>query len=125
MISHIDHLVITTLSINPCIEFYSQVLGMKVETFGEGRKALIFGQKKINVHEYGNEIDPKAHRPVPGSLDICLISVKPLDEVKATLQQNSINIELGPIKRTGARGEIESLYVRDPDLNLIEIACYV
>lgn len=125
MISHIDHLVLTTRSIKQCKEFYSKVLGMKVETFADGRQALLFGQQKINLHEYGHEIAPNAHLPVPGSLDICLISVEPLSEVEATLQQNSIKIELGPVKRTGARGEIESIYVRYPDLNLLEIAYYL
>lgn len=119
MISHIDHLVMTTRSFKKCIEFYSEILGMKVETFNGGRKALVFGQQKINLHKYGHKIAPNAHLPVPGSLDICLISLNPLGEIEATLEQNLIKVELGPVKRTGAQGEIESIYVRDPDLNFI------
>ncbi|WP_241623766.1 VOC family protein [Rosenbergiella epipactidis] len=119
MISHIDHLVMTTRSFKKCIEFYSEILGMKVETFNGGRKALVFGQQKINLHKYGHKIAPNAYLPVPGSLDICLISLNPLGEIEATLEQNLIKVEIGPVKRTGAQGEIESIYVRDPDLNFI------
>jgi len=125
MIDHIDHLVLTTRDLNSCIHFYTKVLGMELLSFGEGRKALTFGNQKINVHEYGHEIEPKAHLPVPGSLDICLISSKPISEVEVILKNNRVNIDIGPVKRTGARGDIESIYVRDPDLNLIEISNYL
>jgi len=125
MIDHIDHLVLTTRDLNSCIHFYTKVLGMELLSFGEGRKALTFGNQKINVHEYGHEIEPKAHLPVPGSLDICLISSKPISEVEVILKNNHVNIDIGPVMRTGARGDIESIYVRDPDLNLIEISNYL
>lgn len=125
MIDHIDHLVLTTRDLDKCVHFYTNVLGMESQTFGEGRIALTFGNQKINIHEYGHEIEPKAHLPVPGSLDICLISSKTISEVEDTLRNNHINIDIGPVKRTGARGDIESIYVRDPDLNLIEISNYL
>ena len=125
MISHIDHLVLTTRELDKCIHFYTKVLGMELVSFGEGRNALTFGNQKINIHEYGNEIEPKAHLPVPGSLDICLISNKSISEVESVLEKYSIKIEIGPSKRTGAQGDIESVYVRDPDLNLIEISNYL
>ncbi len=98
---------------------------MDLQSFGEGRKALHFGSQKINIHEYGHEVEPKAHLPVPGSIDICLISNKSIQEVVNVFENHSIKIEIGPVKRTGARGEIESVYVRDPDLNLIEISNYL
>lgn len=125
MISHIDHLVLTTRELDKCVHFYTEILGMELVTFGEGRNALTFGNQKINIHEYGHEIEPKAHLPVPGSLDICLISNKSISEVESVLKKHSIEIEIGPSKRTGAQGDIESVYVRDPDLNLIEISNYL
>lgn len=95
---------------------------MTLERFGEGRKALTFGQQKINVHVKGHEIEPKAHTPVPGALDLCFIASRPLDDVMATLKAKAVAIEQGPVARTGAMGPIRSIYLRDPDLNLIEIS---
>ncbi|AIC11534.1 VOC family protein [Xylella fastidiosa] len=124
MISCIDHIVITTRDIKVCSDFYTRILGMELIHFGDNRIAFKFGQQKINVHEYGKEIEPKAHLPVPGSLDICLISSYSIDEIKKVLEKNDIVIVDGPVSRTGACGAITSLYLRDPDLNLIEISNY-
>lgn len=124
MLDHIDHIVITTRDIKACTHFYTHVLGMKLHQFGENRIAFTFGQQKINVHEYGKEIDPKAHLPVPGSLDICLISSYPVEKIKAHLEQSDVELVEGPVTRTGACGPITSFYIRDPDLNLIEISRY-
>lgn len=122
MIDHLDHLVLTTRDKERCLYFYTVVFGMEVETFGDNRFAFRFGSQKINLHEYGKEFLPKAHSPVPGSLDLCFLASVPLAEVIQRLQIHNIPIEEGPVKRTGAQGPIRSIYVRDPDLNLIEIA---
>ena len=123
-ISHIDHLVLTVRSIDATIAFYTQVLGMREETFGVGRKALLFGRQKINLHEAGREFEPKAVRPTPGSGDLCFIATTPITEIIDHLQTQRIPIIEGPVARTGAVGKILSVYVRDPDDNLIEIANY-
>ncbi|MCO5784663.1 VOC family protein [Citrobacter meridianamericanus] len=125
MISHLDHLVLTTRDVRSCLDFYSGILGMEVIRFGEGRVALQFGQQKINIHEYGGEIKPRAHLPVPGSLDLCLIISISTEELLAHLDIHGIGIAEGPVSRTGARGEIQSVYIRDPDLNLIELSVYI
>lgn len=125
MISHLDHLVLTTPDVTSCLDFYSGVLGMEVVRFGACRIALRFGQQKINIHEYGREIDPKAHLPVPGSLDLCLIISISMQELLAHLDIHGIHIADGPVSRTGASGEINSVYLRDPDLNLIELSVYI
>lgn len=122
MIDHLGHLVLTTVDEAACLRFYVDVLGMTLERFSEGRKALTFGQQKINVHVKGHEIEPKAHTPVPGALDLCFIASRPLDDVMATLKAKAVAIEQGPVARTGAMGPIRSIYLRDPDLNLIEIS---
>lgn len=122
LIDHLDHLVLTCVDIEATRHFYTQVLNMQLETFGAGRSALRFGNQKINLHERGREFEPKAHLPVPGSLDLCLIASVPLDEVIAHLARCNWPIIEGPVERTGATGKILSVYVRDPDLNLIEIA---
>lgn len=122
MIKSLDHLVLTTRDAQACIDFYTRVLGMKLETFGEGRRALRFGEQKINLHDQGTVTDGYAAYPTPGSLDICFLADRPLDEVIARLKAAGIAIELGPIQRTGARFPIRSVYVRDPDRNLIEIS---
>jgi len=122
MIDHLDHLVLTTCDAQACVHFYTQVLGMRLETFGNGRQALCFGNQKINLHIRGHEFEPKAHLPVPGALDLCFIASKPLAAVIADLQAAGWPIIEGPVMRTGATGPIRSVYVRDPDLNLIEIA---
>ncbi|MDF0606549.1 VOC family protein [Neisseriaceae bacterium TC5R-5] len=122
MISHLDHLVLTTAHEEACIRFYTEVLGMRLEVFGAGRKAFRFGQQKINLHIQGHEFEPKAHVPQPGALDLCFIANRPLDEVITSLQAKQVMIEEGPVERTGATSKLHSVYVRDPDLNLIEIA---
>lgn len=122
MIHHLDHLVLTTTDEKSCIDFYVGLLGMAFETFGEGRKAFRFGQQKINIHVKGSEFEPKAHLPVPGALDLCFIADRPLDDVISELQSKGAKIIEGPVSRTGATGPIRSIYLRDPDLNLIEIS---
>jgi catechol 2,3-dioxygenase-like lactoylglutathione lyase family enzyme len=122
VIDHLDHLVLTTAQLERCVAFYTQVLGMTVETFGAGRTALRFGAQKINLHEAGKEFEPKARRPTPGALDLCFIADRPLDEVIAHLRAVGAPIIEGPVERTGATGPIRSVYLRDPDENLIEIA---
>jgi catechol 2,3-dioxygenase-like lactoylglutathione lyase family enzyme len=128
MIDHIDHVVITTFDADKCIDFYTRVLGMKLESFESGgitRRALKFGSQKINIHVRGKEFEPKAHLPVSGSLDLCFIASIPLDAVIAKLNECQWPIIEGPGPRTGANGKIRSVYVRDPDLNLVEVSEYV
>jgi catechol 2,3-dioxygenase-like lactoylglutathione lyase family enzyme len=127
MISHLDHLVLTTFDEQACIDFYTRVLGMTLESFVGGtppvtRKAFRFGNQKINLHVRGKEFDPKAHLPVPGALDLCFISSIPLDQLLNQLKAQNWPIEQGPVMRTGATQKIRSVYVRDPDLNLIELS---
>ncbi|MBB6486430.1 VOC family protein [Rhizobium lusitanum] len=122
LIDHLDHLVLTVESIDASCDFYARVLGMGVETFGGGRKALTFGNQKINLHRAGHEFEPKADRPTPGSADLCFISHTPLDDVVAHLETEGVAIAEGPVRRTGATGPILSVYFRDPDNNLIEVS---
>ena len=127
MIDHLDHLVLTTANENECVDFYTRVLGMKLESFIGGtppveRKAFKFGNQKINLHIKGKEFEPKADIPTPGSLDLCFIADRPLKEVMAKLEKEGWPIIEGPVIRTGATSKINSVYVRDPDLNLIEIS---
>jgi len=122
IIDHLDHLVLTCIDEAATRHFYTGVLQMKLETFGEGRTAFKFGNQKINVHVRGKEFEPKAHVPVPGALDLCFIAAVPLDDVIAHLKQCEWPILEGPVERTGATQKIRSVYVRDPDLNLIEIS---
>jgi catechol 2,3-dioxygenase-like lactoylglutathione lyase family enzyme len=122
MIDHLDHLVLTTRDPERCVDFYTRVLGMHLERFGEGRAALRFGDQKINLHVAGKEFEPKAERPTPGSLDLCFIASQPLADVVRRLADSGIPIVEGPVRRTGAAFPIISVYVRDPDRNLIEIA---
>lgn len=122
MIDHLDHLVLTTRDKQRCIKFYCDTLGMALEIFGENRIAFRFGFQKINVHEYGNEFLPKAHSPLPGALDLCFLASSPLDDVIKKLIKEGVEIIQGPIRRTGAQWPIRSIYIRDPDLNLIEIS---
>ena len=122
MIDHLDHIVLTTKDKTRCIAFYVDLLGMRLETFGEGRIAFKFGQQKINLHEYGKEFLPKAQVPTPGSLDLCFIASVPLEKVIARLEEKNWPIEEGPVIRTGAMYKIRSIYLRDPDQNLIEIS---
>lgn len=122
MIDHLDHLVLTTTDEAACVRFYVDGLGMTLESFGEGRKAFRFGNQKINLHVKGGEFEPKAHLPVPGALDLCFIASVPLDEVMARLAARGLEVIEGPVMRTGAVSRIRSVYLRDPDLNLIEIS---
>ncbi|MBM7044387.1 MULTISPECIES: VOC family protein [Rhizobium] len=121
-IDHLDHLVLTVASIEQSCDFYARVFGMGVETFGEGRKALTFGNQKINLHRAGREFEPKAKRPTPGSADLCFISETPIDDIIAHLRAEGVVIEEGPVRRTGATGPILSVYFRDPDHNLVEVS---
>ena len=127
MIHHLDHLVLTTADEAACVDFYTRVLGLQLESFIGGtppveRRAFKFGQQKINLHVKGREFEPKAHLPVPGALDLCFIASVPLAQVIEHLQAAQWPIVEGPVPRTGAMGKIRSVYVRDPDLNLIEIS---
>lgn len=122
MIKTFDHVVITTRNLESCLDFYTRVLGMKVERYGQNRIALRFGDHKFNVHPPGFDAGIKARTPTPGSLDLCFLADRPLDEVIAHLKQEKVPIEEGPVNRTGARFTIRSVYVRDPDENLIEIS---
>jgi catechol 2,3-dioxygenase-like lactoylglutathione lyase family enzyme len=124
VIDHIDHIVLTTRDREGCIRFYTQVLGMKLESFGENRLALSFGSQKINLHEWGREFTPRAHVAAPGTLDLCFIAAVPLEDVIARLKACDVGIIEGPVMKTGAQGPIRSVYVRDPDLNLVEISVY-
>ena len=124
MIDRLDHLVLTTAHEAQCVHFYSTVLGMALQTFGEGRTAFVFNGQKINLHIQGREFEPKAQHPLPGALDLCFIASIPLAQVQQRLAEHGIAIECGPVQRTGARGPIRSVYVRDPDHNLIEISEY-
>jgi len=122
MIKDFDHVVLTTADLDKCLDFYTRVLGMRVERFGAGRIALRFGDRKFNVHPPGYNAGLKAHKPTPGSLDLCFLADKPIPEVVAHLKACNVPIEAGPGKRTGARFDLRSVYVRDPDNNLIEIS---
>jgi catechol 2,3-dioxygenase-like lactoylglutathione lyase family enzyme len=121
-IDRIDHLVLTVADVDRTLSFYADVLGMEAVTFGEGRRALTFGEQKINLHQAGQEIDPKAAHPTPGSADLCFTADVSADEILEWLHSREVEVEEGPVERTGARGTITSFYLRDPDLNLIEVA---
>jgi catechol 2,3-dioxygenase-like lactoylglutathione lyase family enzyme len=123
-IDRLDHFVLTVADIDATCDFYARVLGMDVIVFGEGRKALSFGIQKINLHQHHYEFEPKARQPTPGSGDFCLITSVPLAEVIEHISQCGVVIEEGPVRRTGARGPIESVYFRDPDNNLVEVSNY-
>ncbi|BCP53192.1 virulence protein [Kaistia sp. 32K] len=121
-IDHLDHLVLTVASIERTCDFYARALGMTVETFAEDRVALRFGRQKINLHKVGHEFEPKARFAVAGSADLCFLASTPLEDVEAHLERAGVDVELGPVLRTGAMGAILSIYLRDPDGNLIEIS---
>ncbi len=121
-LDQLDHLVLTVRSISDTIAFYTRVLGMEEVTFGENRKALAFGTQKINLHEAGREFEPKALHPRPGSADLCFLTAESLARVITHLEKCGVDVLEGPIERTGAQGPLESIYIRDPDGNLIEIA---
>jgi catechol 2,3-dioxygenase-like lactoylglutathione lyase family enzyme len=121
-IDRLDHLVLTVADVEATVAFYRDVLGMRPETFGDGRRALHFGDSKVNLHQAGHEFEPKARRPSPGSADVCLIAADDLADVCRELAAHDVAIEEDPVERTGARGRLRSVYLRDPDGNLIEIS---
>jgi catechol 2,3-dioxygenase-like lactoylglutathione lyase family enzyme len=123
-VNHLDHLVLTVKDVEASVSFYTHVLGMREATFRGGRKALVFGSSKINLHQVCHEFEPKAALPTPGSADLCLIVDDDLDSVQAQLAAARVPVEVGPVQQTGAVGEMMSVYIRDPDQNLIEIASY-
>jgi catechol 2,3-dioxygenase-like lactoylglutathione lyase family enzyme len=130
MIDHLDHLVLTTAREAECVDFYTRVLGIQLESFIGGtppveRRAFKFGNQKINLHVQGKEFEPKAHLPVPGALDLCFIVQIPIEEVVTRLQACNWPIVEGPVVRTGATAKIRSVYVRDPDFNLIELSVLI
>lgn len=119
-----DHIVLTVSDVDASCRFYEQVLGMRVVTFAGGRKALAFGEQKINLHQQGREFEPKARGPTPGSADLCFVASTPIRSVLAHLEHCGIDVLEGPVPRTGALGPITSVYFRDPDGNLLEVANY-
>jgi len=119
-----DHIVLTVADIELSCRFYERVMGMQVVTFAGGRKALAFGEQKINLHQRGKEFEPKAHAPTPGSADLCFITATPVTDVLVHLKACGVAVLEGPVARTGAIGPITSVYFRDPDHNLIEVANY-
>jgi len=122
--SHIDHIVLTVADVDITLSFYQRVLGMKAESYGQGRKALSFGKQKFNLHPKVNDFEPKAEHPTAGSADICLISTTPLAKVIEHFKAQHVKVEKGPVKRVGVSGLITSVYIRDPDHNLIEVSNY-
>ena len=123
-IERLDHLVLTVADISRTCDFYNRVLGMEVVTFGEGRTALRFGQQKINLHSADNVPNLVADKPTPGSGDLCFITNTPLAEVVSHLEKCGVPIVAGPGPRAGAIGTIQSVYIRDPDQNLVEVSNY-
>ena len=123
-VDYLDHLVLTVRDIDQTVEFYQTVLGMEKVVFGDNRVALAFGSQKINLHQRGNEFEPKAGSVCTGSADVCFIIKTPIDEAKQHLTACGVEIIDGPVSRTGATGTIVSLYFRDPDQNLIEVSNY-
>jgi catechol 2,3-dioxygenase-like lactoylglutathione lyase family enzyme len=118
----IDHVVLTVRDIDRTLSFYQRALGMTPVSFGEGRRALAFGDQKLNLHQAGREFEPKAAAPTPGAIDLCFLTDDPLERVVAHLRDAGVSIELGPVAKTGARSSLRSVYFRDPDGNLIEVA---
>ena len=123
-IESIDHIVLTVKDIETTCAFYARILGMTVTTFGAGRRALAFGTQKINLHQYGNEFEPKAKVPMPGSADLCFVTATPIAQVLDHLLDHHVDVLEGPVRRTGAVGPITSAYFRNPDGNLIEVSNY-
>ena len=123
-IERIDHIVLTVFDVDRTIDFYSRVLGMEPVTFAGGRRALAFGQQKLNLHQAGREYEPKALRPAPGAIDLCFIAATPLDAVIESLKAQKVAIIQGPVAKTGALGPMQSVYFRDPDGNLVEVSNY-
>lgn len=123
-IERLDHLVLTVRDIEATLAFYTRVLGMEPVSFGAGRRALAFGQQKINLHPATDPVVPHARQPMPGSADLCLITATAIPAILAHLERHGVSVEEGPVTRTGALGPITSVYFRDPDGNLIEVSCY-
>jgi catechol 2,3-dioxygenase-like lactoylglutathione lyase family enzyme len=123
-LEQLDHIVLTVTNIHATTDFYTEVLGMDLVTF-EGRTALRFGDQRINLHQRGHEFSPKSAHPTCGSADLCFVTLTPLEEVISYLSELRVHIEEGPVERTGAVGKLRSVYIRDPDQNLIEIANYL
>lgn len=123
-ITGLDHMVLTVRDMERTCDFYRRILGMDIAIFEGGRRALTFGTQKINLHQAGAEITPNARAAAPGTGDLCFITETPIDDVIATLNEYLVPVEVGPIPQTGARGPMTSVYFRDPDENLIEIAKY-
>lgn len=121
VLEHLDHLVLTVANIDATIDFYTEVLGMDIVKV-EGRKALAFGIQRLNLHQRGHEFNPKAAHPTPGSADLCFLTTTALEDVIAYLTEQKVHIEEGPVERDGAIGKLRSIYLRDPDRNLIEIS---
>ncbi|HET9087422.1 MAG TPA: VOC family protein [Acidobacteriaceae bacterium] len=121
VLEHLDHLVLTVANIDATVDFYTEVLGMDVVTL-EGRKALAFGIQRVELHQRGHELNPRSAHPTPGSADLCFLTNTPLQEVMESLAEQRVHIEEGPVERSGAIGKLRSIYVRDPDRNLIEIS---
>ncbi|MHB8068878.1 MAG: VOC family protein [Desulfobaccales bacterium] len=121
-VDSLDHLVLTVKDMDATSRFYATVLGMNLCTFGDNRKALSFGSQRINLHQVQEELEPKAHRPTPGSADLCFLTGSSLKNIIDHLHHCGVSIILGPVRRTGAAGQLESVYFRDPDLNLVEVA---
>ena len=123
-IDRIDHVVLTCFDVDRTLDFYAQVLGMQPVTFAGGRRGLAFGRQKLNLHQAGREFEPKALKPAPGAIDLCLVADTPLEQVAAHLKEKGVAIIEGPVEKTGATGPILSVYFRDPDGNLIEVSNY-
>ncbi|QJR09940.1 Virulence protein [Usitatibacter rugosus] len=123
-IDRIDHIVLTCHDVERTVAFYQQVLGMEPVTFAGGRRGLAFGRQKFNLHQAGREFEPKALKPGPGAIDLCLITLTPLADVQAHLKAQGVAIIMGPVEKTGATGPIQSVYFRDPDGNLVEVSNY-
>jgi catechol 2,3-dioxygenase-like lactoylglutathione lyase family enzyme len=123
-IDRLDHLVLTVRDMDVTVAFYVRALGMQAVSFGAGRRALVFGQQKINLHPADAPLKPHALRPTPGSADLCFVTSMQISEVVAHLDNVGVALEQGPVSRTGALGDIISVYFRDPDSNLIEVSCY-
>jgi catechol 2,3-dioxygenase-like lactoylglutathione lyase family enzyme len=124
-IKNIDHIVLTVADIAKTVEFYTDILSFEVVTFGDNRKALIFGNQKINLHQKGKEFEPKAEYPTSGSADLCFIAETNIEEIVEELKLKNVEIIEGIVERTGALGKIKSVYFRDPDFNLIEVSNYL
>lgn len=124
-LARLDHLVLTVESIDNTVRFYTTVLGMTEVRFGSGRRALAFGEQKLNLHQAGHEFEPKAARPTPGSADLCFVADADPATIAAWLHARGVSVEDGPVMRTGALGPTTSFYVRDPDENLVELATYI